>query len=210
MKKTEYLLNLAGQIRIYSLVELIVICIAIKADWFSFAGIILLHLGFLLYLESVHKHKYRAGFPKYLWIGLICAGIVFYNNPAVIGFLVFSFLYAKKNIRCLSPYSPLFRGVQCYFLISGVIGFLSPLSFVFLGISAVRNFIGDLRDVTKDRKEGLKTLPIVLGFKKDMKRAHLIALLFTTLAWWYLSGISVLWLVALYLVQIGSYDLTPR
>lgn len=210
MMKITYFKNLFGQIRVYSLVDLILFAIAIGSDKFQIASIILLHLGFLLFLESRHKHNFRVPLPKYLWAVLIIAGTFFYQNIAVLGFLLASFLYVKKNSAKFGAYAPVARGLQGYFLAAGVAGFLNPLSFLAGALGAIRNFAGDLRDIVKDRGEGLKTLPIIFGLKKDFKQLHLLALFATTLVWWYLSGISGLWLVPVFLIQIGSYNLTPR
>jgi len=167
LKKT--LLNLLGQVRLYSLIDLILLIIAIKADNYQFFGIIFLHLGFLLFLEHNHKHKYRMPFPKHLWVLLILTGIVLYQSFFVIGFLICSFLYTKKNLSNFSPFSPFLRGLQYFFLVAGVIGFQHPISFIAGGLMMLRNFAGDLRDITKDKKEKMKTLPIVLGFSKDIR-----------------------------------------
>lgn len=210
MRFKNNLLNLLWQIRIYSLIDLIVLLIAIKSNNFQLIGAVLLHLGFLLFLEDTHKHKYRTPFPKYLWVFLLLIGIVFYKSFFVMGFLICSFFYAKKNLPSLSPYSPIFRGLQNYFLVAGIIGFLSPLSFLAGSLLVLRNFAGDIRDITKDKKEKLKTLPIILGFNKDIKYIHLISLLITTLIWWNISSISIIWLIIIYLIQIGTYNLTPR
>lgn len=204
------LLNLFGQIRLYSLADLTLLLIAIKTNSLQFIGVIFLHLGFILFLESIHKHKYRISFPKWLWILLSLIGIVFYSSFSVIGFIIFSFLYAKKNLPKLGPYSPIFRGLQNYFLTAGIIGFLNPLCFIAGGLIAFRNFMGDIRDISKDRKEKLNTLPISLGFKKSISYIYLVALLLTTFVWWNISDVSVIWLLVIYAVEIGTYSLTPR
>ena len=138
------------------------------------------------------------------------AGVAFYPNVAVLGFLVCSFFYVKKNLPKFGWAGPFFRGLQYYFLSAGIIGFLNPISFLASGLLFTRNFAGDLRDIVKDRKEGLKTLPIIFGLNKDFKHIHLITMLGTTAVWWFLSGISALWLIPIFVMQIGSYNLTPR
>ena len=210
MKNQSKLLNLFGQIRVYSLIDLVLFSIAIKANSFQIAGIILLHLGFLLFLEFTHKHEFRIAFPKYLWIILLIAGLGFYQNIAVIGFLISSFFYVKKNLPKFGWSGPVFRGLQYYFLAAGIVGFFNPITFLASGLLFIRNFAGDLRDIVKDRKEGLKTLPIIFGLKKDLKHIHLLTMLGTTIVWWYLSGISVLGLIPIFAIQIGSYNLTHR
>jgi hypothetical protein len=210
MKKQSILLNLFGQIRVYSLIDLTVFSIALHANHYQIAGIILLHLGFLLFLEFTHKHEFRVAFPKYLWCILLILGIIFYKNIAVVGFLLCSYFYVKKNSLTFGWSGPFFRGLQYYFLASGVIGFLNPISFLVAGLLIIRNFAGDLRDVSKDRKDGYKTLPIIFGLNKDFKHIHLITMLGTTFVWWYLSGINTLWLIPIFIIQVGSYNLTPR
>jgi hypothetical protein len=202
--------NLLGQIRLYSLIDLILLLIAINSSNYQFIGAVLLHLSFILYLEKSHNHKYRLPFPKFIWIFLLIIGLVFYKSYFAIGYLVCSFFYTKKNIPNLSAFGPFLRGLQYYFITAGVIGFLNPLCFIGGGLLIVRNFAGDLRDITKDKKEKLKTLPIILGFNKDMKHIHLIFLLLTTFVWWHISGISIIWLSLIYIIEIGTYNLTPR
>ena len=202
--------NYLGQIRIYSLLDFILLLIAIEANAYELAGAILLHIGFLLYLEYVHKHPYRKSFNPSLWIIFTILGIIFYAKIAVLGFLLFGFLYAEKQRKLLGPYSPIFRGMQIYFLVAGIIGLTAPLSFFAGALIAIRNFAGDLRDVTKDKKEGMKTLPSVFGFKEDYKNLHLICLFSTSLAWIYVADLSPLWLLPIYFVEIVTYNITPR
>ena len=210
MKRKNYFTNIIGQTRIYSIIDLILFLFAISANNREFAGIILLHLGFLFYLEYSHKHKERVQISKLSWIILLIAGIILFNKLAVIGFLIFSFLYVHKNKTYLGAYAPFFRGAQFYFLASGIAGFLNPLSFLAFGLLTIRNFAGDLRDVTKDKKAGMKTLPIIFRFKKDFKYLHLIAILITSFIWWFLAGISIIWLISAYVLQVLTYNLTPR
>lgn len=208
--KSQKLLNLFGQIRIYSLIDLILFSIAIKANLLQTAWIVSLHLGFLLFLELSHKHSFRTPFPKYLWVILLITGISFYQHITVIGFLVSSFFYVKKNLTEFGRSGPIFRGLQYYFLASWIIGPLNRISFLVFVLLFFRNFAGDLRDIEKDQREGLRTLPIILWFKKDILYLHLLITLGTTSIWLYLSGIWMIWLIPIFAIQIGSYNLTPR
>lgn len=194
----------------YSLTDLALLCIAISATAYQFAGIILLHLGFLLYLESVHKDRYRLPFPNYLWVLFIAAGIALYWHIAALGYIIFSVLYTLKKKRSLGPFSPFFRGFQSYFLVAGVVGFSHVFALLAGTLLFVRNFFGDLRDVTKDKSEKSRTLPIVFGIKSDRKYLHLVATLLTTSTWWYISGISIVWLALVVVIEVGTYYLTPR
>ncbi len=128
----------------------------------------------------------------------------------MVGFLICSLFYTRKNLPRFGIYGPFLRGLQYYFLCAGVIGFLNPLSFIVGVLLVIRNFNGDLRDISKDKKEGLITLPIMLGFRKDIKSIHLVSMLCTSFIWWCISDISILWLVTIFIIQIWSYNITPR
>jgi len=119
-------------------------------------------------------------------------------------------LYVRKKHVPFSYLAPLARGFQYYFLAVGVVGFESPLTFLVLGVLAVRNFAGDLRDVVEDSVEGMRTLPVVFGISKDYKFVHIFALFVTTSIWWHIAGISIFWLIAMWAIQIATYNITPR
>lgn len=210
MKEKSTFMNLLGQLRLYSLIDLVLFSLAIQADRSQMIGIVLLHIGFLLFLEFTHKHSFRVAFPKYLWVAFFIGGSILYKNIAVVGFLMCSLFYVKKNSPAFGWFAPLSRGLQYYFLASGVIGFLNPVSFLAGGLLALRNFFGDLRDTVKDRKEGYKTLPVIFGLKRDFKYLHLLATLGTTFVWVCLSSINIVWIVPLFFIQVVSYSWTPR
>jgi hypothetical protein len=191
-------------------VDLILFAFAIGSGTLELAGIILLHLSFLFYLEYTHKHPNRLHAPKIIWILFGIAGIILYPKISVIGYVISSVLYTGKNSRKIAPFAPFCRGLQYYFLAAGIMGFLNPVSFLAFVLLTIRNFTGDLRDVIKDKKEKTKTLPIIIGFKHSQKYIHISTLFFTSFVWWYISGISIIWLVLTYLIQIGTYNLTPR
>jgi hypothetical protein len=203
-------LNLIGQLRIYSLVDLALLLIAVKANTLQLIGVIALHLGFILFLEESHNHNYRISFPKYSWVIVTLLGLYFVHNIPAVLFLVFSFLYVKKNKTFLGRISPLIRGLQSGFLGATIIGFDLYLLFPVIVVMTIRNFAGDLRDLEKDKKEGLKTLPMFLGFKKSYEDIHLIALLITSLIWCFVANLPIYWLIVVYAIEISTYNLTPR
>lgn len=204
------LLNYFGQLRIYSIVDLMILLFASFIGMREFFGVIFLHVGFILYLEFRHKHTYRRNFAPYLWGIFWIIGIISYWNISVIGFLLASIFYAEKKRIGLSPLAPFFRGLQYYFIIAGLVGFSAPLALISGFLLIIRNFAGDLRDITKDKKEKLRTLPIVLGFRHDHKYIHLASLLITSLIWWHFSDLEIAWLLIAYAIEIATYNLTPR
>ena len=95
-------------------------------------------------------------------------------------------------------------------LAAGIVGFHSPLPWIALAVMATRNFAGDVRDAAKDSSENMKTLPVILGMKRNVKYVHLVATLLTTAIWWTYTSIPPVYLAIIFLAQISSYDLTPR
>jgi len=203
-------LNIIGQIRIYTLIELVLFAYAIGSNLQEIAGIVFLHISFLFYLEATHKHSYRVPIQKYIWIIIGVIGIFLYAKMTVVGFIFASMLYVRKKHVPFSYLSPLSRGFQNYFLAAGIVGFLSPLAFLVLGVLAVRNFAGDLRDITRDSTERMKTLPVILGITRDYKTVHILSLFVTTFIWWHIAGIPIFWLIAMWAIQIATYNITPR
>lgn len=203
-------LNYVGQLRIYSLVDLVLLVVAIHAQSFVGVGIIFLHLGFLAFLETRHEHSYRKKIPQWVYVVLGSIGVILYWHWEVIPFLICSYLYTKKNNGYFGATSSLFRGLQYFFLVAGVVGYMTPFPWVALLVLFVRNFAGDLRDIVKDTKEGMKTLPIIIGLKHDMKYVHLITVLFTSLIWWQQTTLSFILLCIVFGVEIVTYNSTPR
>lgn len=202
--------NYLGQLRIYSLLDLIILAIAIGSNRYEFIGIILLHIGFLAFLESKHKHEYRKKLPKYTWIIITVIGLISYQHIEGILFVILSYIYTLKNRDYFATLSPIARGLQLYIIVAGVVGYTNKLSILALVLLFIRNFCGDLRDVEKDSKENMVTLPVFFGLKHNIKYIHLIFTLFTTLVWFTFTDLNYLFLIPIFLIQIYSYNLTPR
>lgn len=201
--------NIIGILRLYSLVDLILVLIVIKSSVCEIFGAVLLHIAFLAYLEYKHSHEYRIKVP-FLWTPLFgISGLILYSHIEGFGYWLTSYLYTKKT-KSLGWFSPIARGVQNFFIVAGIIGYNSYLTFFIPFLFFIRNLMGDFRDVEKDKKEGMKTIPVLLGFNKSIKGIHLIATLFTSTIWVYLGGISILWLIPIYLIEIKTYNWTPR
>ena len=206
MKKIK---NYIGQLRIYSLADLALLLIAIQADTPQFIGAILLHIAFLAYLENKHHHPYRAKVP--LWISYVLAiiGVVIYGRIEGFIYLFFGLLYTQK-IKGLGFISPLLRGLQNLFIVAGIIGYYSPLTYIICGLLLLRNLSGDFRDIEKDKKDGMKTIPILIGLNKNIKYIHLIHTILTSIVWWYMSSLPIGWLLFVIITQVSTYHLTSR
>jgi 4-hydroxybenzoate polyprenyltransferase len=205
------LVNYFGQIRIYSLIDYLILLIASGASAYEFTGVLLMHTGFLAYLESRHKHSYRKSVPKYLWIFLTVIGVVFYDHYIfALLFIICSILYTLKTRSYFGIFAPAIRALQYFIIIGGITGFQSQLPWIALLVIFIRNFAGDLRDVEKDSRDNMKTLPISMGLKRGTKYIHLITILLTTTIWWTYTGISLVVLLPILLIQGLSYNLTPR
>jgi len=203
-------LNYLGQARIYSLVDLILLLLATHASTGKLWGAILLWLGFLALLESQHHHSYRAKVPAMLWVILFAAGVTLYGWIPGLIFVAASVFYTLKDKKFWGATSPLFRGFQSYVLVGGISGYSAGLAMIAGILTLIRNLLGDVRDAGKDSKEGTKTIPVLLGQKKNTKHIHLAGVVLTSLVWWYLGGLSVWLLIVAIVIEVTSYNLTPR
>ncbi|MES3006103.1 MAG: hypothetical protein V4664_04115 [Patescibacteria group bacterium] len=201
--------NYLGQLRLYSLADLVLLLIALNADTAQFIGVLILHIAFLAYLENKHSHPYRAKVPRWVAYLLAIVGIFIFRKIEGLIYLLFAFLYTKK-IKNLGFMSPLFRGLQNLFIIAAIIGYQSPIAYVASGLLLLRNLAGDFRDLEKDKTERMKTIPILIGMNRNIKHIHLIFTIFTSTVWWYLSPLSILWLLLIIVIQVCTYNLTPR
>jgi hypothetical protein len=56
----------------------------------------------------------------------------------------------------------------------------------------------------------MKTLPVVIGVKGDIKYGHLIAVTMSTLVWWSYTDLFLDVLICVVAIEIATYNLTPR
>ena len=207
MKKA---LNYLGQVRLYSLIDLALLLLASHADTAKFLGSLFLWLGFLSLLEARHKHTYRENIPYTICVLLFTVGFLLYGGIIPLGYIALSLLYTLKNKSNWGIVSPFIRGLQTLLLIVGITGFSHFLPYLAGFIIAVRNMLGDARDVTRDRTEKMKTFPIILGLEKSPKNIHLFATLATATIWWLIGGFNPIYLLATYVAIVTTYSLTPR
>jgi|SRR3989344_5658282 len=204
------ILNYTGQLRLYSLLDLALLLYVAGARGSIFVGGLFLWIAFLVYLETRHAHEYRASLPSWLWLALGVFGLVLYGRPEGLLFVLAGYFYAKKNQRHFALVSPLFRGLQNFFLVAGLVGYQNPLVWIVLVLIIIRNVIGDFRDIEKDSREGMRTWPMLIHWHTNLPYAHLIFMLLTTFVWWSYSSLNFYWLISIWVVQLATYNLTPR
>lgn len=204
--------NYLGQLRLYSLVDLVLLLIAIQPSTADFIGVLLLHVAFLAYLESRHAHAYRLRIPRWLWLVIGLAGACCYQHWEVVPFAVFSYLYTLKTRRHFALFSPVARGLQHLFVVGGITGYAHAAPWIACAALALRNLAGDVRDAGKDSREARRmiTIPILCGLKKDIRHIHLLAVCATSVLWWCIGEFSIVALGAALVVEGGTYYLTPR
>ena len=202
-------LNYIGLARLYSLSDLVLLLVAAGLTGARFWAGLGLWLGFLAYLESRHAHPGRAGVPWIVAVILWIPSAYYFGVPWGSAFIALSLLYTAKKHRWWGLVSPIARGLQTLVLVAAGLGF-GWFALAAAAATAVRNALGDFRDVEHDREEGLKTWPVVLGIRTNWHYLHLVAVLTTTYLWWWKSGISILWLTIVWAVQLATYWVTPR
>lgn len=201
-----------GQLRFYSFVDLSVLMLGyLGVGARSYAGASSLWFAFLMYLDSRHRDRDRELWPKPVVAGLVILGTVLVASPLVLGFVACAVLYTeKKFVPILGSISPLLNGLVKVSLVltTGTVGFSTAV--LVLCIMSARNLTGDFRDVEKDTADDAKSVPIMLGIRRDVRWMYPVSLAGTTLLWGALGGVSWYWLVLALLVEWFTYGLTPR
>lgn len=203
-------LNYLGQLRVYSLVDLIIFLIAFRASEEQIFGILSLWIGFLAYLEWRHAHVGRLKVPAWTWMMFFVFSLLLLPLAYTLIFIALAVVYAEKIGGIFGLFSPFIRGLQMGVIALLISPIMTPHIFIAAIMIAMRNFLGDFRDVVKDTKQGLETWPILLGFKKDFAYIHLLGILTTTFLWWSWSDLSPIILVVAWALEVLTYRLTPR
>lgn len=199
-----------GLLRLYSLADLILLLIALHAPLMSGLGIVVTWLSFLALLEARHKHSYRPHVSHWLWIvGFTTASLLF-PRWELAGFFVLSYIYTLKDTAFFGLFSPLVRGTQTTLIISSLTGYHSAWPWVGGVLILVRNFLGDIRDTKRDKREHVTTWATQLNLVTKARSIHLIAVLVTSAVWWSISQPSPWFLAAAWAIEIATYDLTAR
>ena len=207
------LINYLGQLRIYSLVDWMLLLIVSGANFFQFAGGVFMHIGFLGFLESQHQHPNREPVSDVHAIAVCMSAAAMFGGDMqkrAYYFLFFSGIYALKKYNRWALVSPVARGMQVWLILQLLLPFDSALLWCAAIGFTVRNALGDFRDIEHDRAEGMRTWPVALRVKQDWVFVHLVATLTTTWLWWSFSSLPMWIPTALNIVEVGTYWLTPR
>jgi hypothetical protein len=203
-------LNYLGQLRAYSYADLLLMLSAAGAGALVDVRASLLWFGFLIHLEWRHRDVGRARWPWYAGTMLWLAAIVL-TGFAALPAIAFSLMYSlKKRYPVIALVSPFVNGC-----IKTSLALLAPgAGFVFLLIvctsTALRNLLGDVRDAGKDAAEGVKSLPVLAGYRRNTAWVYPIGLASTSVLWTVYGHLPLTWLIVAGLVQVGTYRLTPR
>lgn len=207
---SSHFINYVGQLRAYSYVDLILMFLWLEATPQMIVALSCLWFGFLVFLESIHKDRGRREWHWSVWVLLWSTGAILLMRWEVLFFFLMASLYAFKKKRNFGKISFITNGlikVALVYLIPNVS--LITLGVVFVAMS-FRNLMGDFRDIEKDTEEEVQTFPIFLGFQKDRKYLYPVTLALTTFLWFFIGDLSVFWLIFAWVIQLITYNWTPR
>lgn len=204
-------LNYLGQLRPYSYADLLLLFVALDASTSQVLGLSLLWFGFLTHLEWRHRDVGRARWPWYVWVTLWVAAAAVLRDPQVIPFFALATGYSlKKRYPALAAVSPLLNGGLKVALVIPLQGADQGALLVVLALMTVRNLLGDVRDAEKDHREGVRTLPVRLGYTRRTPWVYPLFLAATSAVWAVWGGVGWGVWVAAVAVQAATYHLTPR
>lgn len=206
------MINYIGQLRVYSLADLLFLLIVAGASPTSTLlwGAVGLWVGFLDYLESSHQHQNRARVPEWFaWVTWSISVVMFLRIEGLV-FILLSIIYAKKKHGQWGLVAPFVRGLQTLMLIVPNTGYVAWLPWVAALAIGWRNKKGDERDVEEDRADGMQTWPVAMGQEHDEPFGHLLGLVATTWLWWLFSNFSAWVPIMLDVIEVSTYWWTPR
>jgi 1,4-dihydroxy-2-naphthoate octaprenyltransferase len=203
--------NYVGQLRAYSYVDLLLLLAAVQASPRVIIGVSLLWFGFLIHLEWRHRDRGRLTWHWSLWIVPWAVAPFVVPSPWLVPFYVLAVAYAyKKHFPAAAAVSPLVNGGLKTFLVLLAPATTAALAGLVLALMTFRNLLGDVRDAEKDAHEGVRTLPVIAGYRRATPWVYPASLVLTSLVWTVLGGLSWWALAAALLVQVATYRLTPR
>lgn len=205
------LLNYLWQLRPYSYADLLLLLIACRASGREIAGGSCLWFGFLIHLEWQHRDANRLRWPGFVWVLTWVIGLVLLFRVSSFIFLGFAILYSlKKRIKVIGVFSFLINGCIKGCLVATLNSSNTAMIALVIIVMSIRNLAGDIRDAGKDAAEGVTSLPILLGYRRNTATIYPVCLVATSVLWTILGGLSG-WLLAIALIiEWGTYHRTPR
>ncbi|MGI8413717.1 MAG: hypothetical protein ACR2QA_14765 [Solirubrobacteraceae bacterium] len=211
LSKREKLANYVSQLRPYSYADLMLLMLAIGATPLEITQCSLLWFGFLILLEWWHKDDGRLPWPWPAWAATWTIAVAINPGPRLAAFIVVAILYsAKKTFPSVAVVSPLANGAVKGSLALLVVGTSWQTAVLVTAVMAARNLAGDFRDTVKDRKQGVQTIPVRLGLKRNVKFAYPTALTATSAFWVVWGGLPLWYVLPVWLIEQRTYRLTPR
>lgn len=202
--------NYLGQLRMYSYVDLLLLLMAVKSSTLDVIAASMLWFGFLIFLEWIHKDKGRNKWPLYAWLIPWLVGIIIIQRWETVFFILLAVIYTLKKRYPVGLVAPLINGLLKVSLILLVSKPQIEITILIFVLFFIRNLMGDIRDAHKDSSEKVITLPVLMGYKKHTPYVYPLFLGFTSFIWVQIGNLPI-WLVPIgWLIQLGTYHLTPR
>ena len=207
----EPLSNYLWQLRLYSYADLLLLLMALRANLRQVLGDSFLWFGFLIFCEQQHKDVGRRRWPRLASAIVWLIGLVLLPKRSSLHFLAFAILYSfKKRIKAVGIFSFLINGC-----IKGCLVGSLPSSDIatvasVTAVMSIRNLAGDVRDAGKDFDEGVVSLPVLLGYRRNTRIVYPATLATTSLLWTILGDLPLWQLVATWMIQLATYHRTPR
>lgn len=203
--------NRLSQLRPYSYLDLVLLLAAAGAAGLELATCSVLWFGFLIFLEWMHEDEKRTRWPWWAWALPWLAAAAYVHTLAALPFIALSVLYSlKKDVPIIALLSPIVNGALKASLLLLVPAASTEFALWVGAATGARNLFGDLRDVQKDRRQKVQTIPVRLGLQRDIKWIYPAGLAATTLAWIIVGSIPWWTVFAAWSFQWFTYRLTPR
>lgn len=169
-----------------------------------------LWFGFLIYLESEHRDVGRLRWHWSVWLGCWIVGVLVHPRWSQSLFMSSAVLYSLKKRPVLGWLSPVFNGLVKSTLVLGLPNATFRNTSIVFAVMTLRNLIGDIRDTHKDLCEHTKTIPVLLGWTRNVPIIYPLALATTSALWVWLGQLQWYVLTFVWTVQALTYRLTRR
>jgi len=176
--------NRLSQLRPYSYLDLVLLLAAAGASGSEFVSCSGFGFGFLIFLEWMHKDEKRDQWPWWAWALPWLAAAAYVHTASALPFLALSVLYSlKKHVPIIALISPILNGALKASILLLIPAATTQFALWVWAATGLRNLFGDLRDIQKDRRQAVRTLPVRLGLQRDIERLYPAGLAATTLPW---------------------------